>query len=70
MTRNQAIFAFSVGYTLMLAFLTGVAYLILRPFGVGYIGAELMMAYLCFCTVSQWETVNNSLSEMLSQSGL
>lgn len=70
MTRDYAILAFTAGFTGMWLLFTAVAYLILRPFGVGYIGAELMCGYLAFSTAYRWEVVTGVLEAMLQEAGL
>ena len=70
MTRDYAIFAFTAGFVGMWLLFTAVAYFLLRPFGVGYIGAELMCGYLGYSTAYRWETVTASLDAMLEESGL
>lgn len=70
MTRDYAILGFTIGFAGMWLLLTAVAYFILRPFGVGYIGAELMCGYLAFSTAYRWEVVAAVLNEMLEQDNL
>lgn len=68
--RNQAILGFTVGYLGAALLLMLAAYLVLMPFGYGYIGAELAAAYYAWCTIQQWEMVNDRLTNMLEQYGL
>ena len=70
MTRNSAILAFTAGYTGTLLLATAVSYLVFRPFGVGYIGAELMAGYLAWSTAYRWEAVNAHLALMLQEAEL
>lgn len=68
--RNQAILGFTVGYLGAALLLMLAAYLVLMPFGYGYIGAELAAAYYAWCTIQQWDAVNDRLTNMLEQYGL
>ena len=70
MTRDYAILGFAAGFTGMWLLFTAVAYLVFRPFGVGYIGAELMCGYLAFSTAYRWEVVTGALEAMLQEEGL
>ena len=63
--RTSIIIGFTIGYFGFFAIVAAVAYLVLMPFGYGYVGAELVGAYSAWCTINQWETVNQSLAEYL-----
>lgn len=68
--RSYAIFGYALGFTGMWLLLTAVSYLVFRPFGVGYIGAELMTGYLAWSTAYRWEIVTAHLEGMLQEQGL
>ena len=68
-TRNSAILGFCVGYFGAAMIPVVIAYLLLMPFGYGYVGAELVAAYFVWTTINQWEMVNLHLSEMLDKHG-
>lgn len=70
MTRNKAIFCFTIGYVLFALLFIAIGYLITMPFGIGYIGAELFATYTAFRTIQMWDDINKSLQLMLEIRGL
>lgn len=68
--RNYAILCYATGFAGMWLLLTAASWLILRPFGVGYIGAELMSGYLAWSTAYRWDYVNAHLEGMLQEHDL
>lgn len=54
---NYYTFGFIFGYVASFLLLAAIAHLILMPFGYGYVGSELMIAYATWCTIDQWDAV-------------
>jgi len=55
--QNQYTFGFAFGFLFAGFLVTAIAWLMLMPFGYGYISAELMAAYLTWTTIRNWDTV-------------
>ena len=55
--HNGYTLGYAFGFTLTATFLCAVSYIILAPFGIGYVGAELMAAYLGWITISKWDFI-------------
>lgn len=70
MSRSTAIFAYAAGYSVTWLFATAIGYLVLMPFGYGYIGAELVFAYMAWATIYRWELVQLHLASYLDAYGL
>ena len=70
MQRSHAIAWFTVGYLGMAALVAGICYVLLMPFGYGYVGAELAAGWYAWQTAYRWEFINAYLAEMLESSGL
>ena len=63
--RSAAIAGFTVGSLGMAALMAGICYLVLMPFGYGYVGAELAAGWYAWQTAYRWEFINAYLAEML-----
>ena len=70
MARNYAILGFTIGYLGTIGLWTMVAYFILKPFSIGYIGAELVGSFYIWSTVYNWDTLNQLISDYLEVNGL
>ena len=68
-TRNQAIFWMTFGYVLAITVFTALAYLLLMPFGYGYLGAELCTGYLLWSTAYRWDHINEQFAARLEAGG-
>jgi len=67
--RNYAIFGYVVGYLTTASLLCLVSFLVFLPFGIGYIGAELMGAFMTWATIQQWDSLNEHLRQHLEARG-
>ena len=54
---NSYTLGYAFGFTLTATFLCAVSYFIFAIFGIGYVGAELMAAYLGWVTISRWDFI-------------
>lgn len=70
MSRSYAIFCFAVGYSVVFLAFGALGFAILMPFGYGYIGAELGLAYMAWATILRWDYVQLQLASMLAARGL
>ncbi len=55
--NNTYTLGFAFGFLFVGFALTTIAWLVLMPFGYGYISGELMAAYLSWSTIANWDTV-------------